>query len=93
MAHRNAASVFPDPVGAITKVWSPSAMASQACDWAGVGVAKVPVNQRRVAGANRPSGPAGLTSVVDAGEVNPEVPRPAEHLVMPVRRWVHYQFR
>ena len=34
MAHRNAASVLPDPVGATTRVWSPSAIDSQACDWA-----------------------------------------------------------
>ena len=44
IAHRNAASVLPDPVGAMTSVLSPSAMADQACACASVGAAKVPVN-------------------------------------------------
>ena len=56
IAQRNAASVLPEPVGAITSVWSPSAMDSQAWAWASVGAVKVPPNQRRVAGANRSSG-------------------------------------
>ena len=37
MAHRNAASVLPDPVGAMTSVLSPSAMADQACGLRGGG--------------------------------------------------------
>ena len=35
MAHRNAASVLPDPVGAMTSVLSPSAMAAHACGLGG----------------------------------------------------------
>ena len=61
MAHRNAASVLPDPVGAMTRVLSPSAMADQACACAGVGSAKVPVNQFRVSGLNRAIGSRRLT--------------------------------
>ena len=53
MAHRNAASVLPDPVGAMTSVLSPSAMAFQAWACAGVGAAKVPVNHSRVSGLKR----------------------------------------
>ncbi len=53
MAHRNAASVLPEPVGAITRVSFPSAIASQARACAGVGAGKVPANQRRVSGENR----------------------------------------
>ena len=37
MAHRNAASVLPEPVGAMTSVLSPSAMADQASACAAVG--------------------------------------------------------
>ena len=44
---------MPDPVGAMTRVCSPSAMASQAWACAGVGSAKVPENQRRVSGPKR----------------------------------------
>lgn len=62
-AHRNAARVFPDPVGAMTSVLSPSAMAAQALAWAAVGAAKVLVNQSRVSALNRLSaeGCANLT--------------------------------
>ena len=56
IAHRNAASVLPDPVGAMTSVLSPSAMADQACACASVGAAKVPVNHSLVSALNRASG-------------------------------------
>ena len=56
IAHRNAASVFPDPVGAMTRVLSPSAMAFHACAWAGVGSWNVPVNHSRVSALKRDSG-------------------------------------
>lgn len=58
-----AARVFPDPVGAMTSVLSPSAMAAQALAWAAVGAAKVLVNQSRVSALNRLSaeGCANLT--------------------------------
>ena len=56
MAHRNAASVLPDPVGAITRVLSPSAMASQASACAVVGAAKVLVNHSRAIALNLPNG-------------------------------------
>src|ERR1700758_5351281 len=74
MAHRNAASVLPEPVGAITSVLLPSAMADQASACAGVGAAKVPVNHSRVAalkGVNGsgveltcPSCQSGMTRIV-----------------------------
>ena len=48
MAHRNAASVLPVPVGAHTSAWSPAAMAGQPSDWGAVGAANVDVNQARV---------------------------------------------
>ena len=49
MAHKNAASVFPDPVGAMTSVFSPRLIAVQACACAAVGSAKASVNQALVA--------------------------------------------
>src|SRR6202012_4721155 len=49
-AHKNAASVLPDPVGAMTRESSPLPMAVQACAWAWVGSAKTAVNQALVAG-------------------------------------------
>ena len=63
-AHRNAASVLPEPVGAMTSVLSPSAMADQASACAVVGAAKVPVNHSRVSALNRPSGSTGSAAVV-----------------------------
>ena len=56
MAHRNAASVLPDPVGAMTRVFFPPAMASHASACAAVGAANVPVNHSRVSGLKRSSG-------------------------------------
>ena len=47
---------MPDPVGAMTRVWSPSAIAFQAWDWAGVGATNVPVNHSRVSALKRSSG-------------------------------------
>ena len=61
IAHRNAASVLPDPVGAITRVLSPLAMADQAWACAGVGCTKVPANQLRVSGLNRSNAWGELT--------------------------------
>ncbi len=59
MAHRNAASVLPEPVGAMTRVLAPSAMADHASAWAGVGDSKVPVNHSRVSAVKRARGSAG----------------------------------
>jgi hypothetical protein len=56
IAHRNAANVLPDPVGAMTRVLSPPAMAAQACAWAAVGSTNVPANQSRVSALNGASG-------------------------------------
>jgi hypothetical protein len=53
MAVRKAASVFPEPVGAITSACSPLAIACHAACCTGVGAAKVVENQRRVADENR----------------------------------------
>ena len=65
-AQRNAASVFPDPVGAWMSTWLPEAMAGQPCSCAGVGPAKVRSNQPRTSwlkGASaliRPAYPSGV---------------------------------
>src|ERR1700757_177249 len=62
-AHRNAASVLPDPVGAITRVLCPSATAAQASACAVVGAAKVVSNHSRVMSLNRPRGSDGSAGV------------------------------
>src|SRR5438067_13631274 len=56
IAARNAASVFPDPVGARTRTLSPAAIAGHASSCALVGVWNVASNQARVAGLNVASG-------------------------------------
>ncbi len=56
MAQKNAASVFPEPVGAKRSVDSPLAMAGQASSWARVGASKQPENHRWEAGAKGLSG-------------------------------------
>ncbi len=52
-AHRKAASVFPEPVGATTSASRPAVMASHASSWAGVAASKTSPNHARVAGENR----------------------------------------
>src|SRR5215831_15017071 len=63
-AHRNAASVLPDPVGAITRVFSPPAIDDHAPACAGVGSVNAPVNHSRVSALNpaRGSAPARLAA-------------------------------
>src|SRR5882672_11559105 len=56
IAARNAARVFPEPVGASTSTLSPSAIAGQASSCARVGVWNVASNHARVAGLNVASG-------------------------------------
>src|SRR3989440_2332348 len=56
IAARNAASVFPEPVGARTRTLSPSAIAGHASSCARVGVWKVASNHARVAGWKVASG-------------------------------------
>ena len=56
IAQRNAARVFPDPVGAEISTCSPDAIAGHACSCAGVGASKAASNQVRVAGLNCSSG-------------------------------------
>src|SRR5215471_17681427 len=65
-AHRNAARVLPDPVGAITRVLSPPAMDDHPPACAGVGSVNAPVNHSRVSGLNPASGswPAGAPAVL-----------------------------
>ncbi len=63
IAHRNAASVLPEPVGAITRVWSPAPIDCQACAWAWVGAAKAAVNQALVASL-KPGSPPVLAGPV-----------------------------
>src|SRR5262245_48301525 len=55
MAHRKAASVLPDPVGAEISACRPDAIASQAPVCAAVGAANAEANQDRVAVENRAS--------------------------------------
>ena len=59
MAHRNAASVLPVPVGASTSVDSPRAIAGQPRACAAVGAANDALNQSRTAGWNDASGIGG----------------------------------
>ncbi len=54
IAHRNAASVLPDPVGAMTSAFSPLPIALHACAWAVVGSAKAARNQDAV-GSEKPA--------------------------------------
>ena len=55
-AHRKAASVFPDPVGAETSTLSPAAIAGQAWACASVGRSNERVNQSLTRGSNDASG-------------------------------------
>src|SRR5262245_36426018 len=57
MDQRNAARVFPDPVGAAIRVSSPRAIAGQPCTWASVGVPKRSRNQTSTRGENETTGP------------------------------------
>src|SRR5215212_3594257 len=68
-AHRNAASVFPDPVGAETSTFSPAAIAGQALACAAVGRSNERVNQSRTRGSNDASGSEGMrpTSLLASG--------------------------
>ncbi len=52
MAHRNAASVLPEPVGAITSAFSPRAMASHARACTAVGAPNVSANHVRTGSEN-----------------------------------------
>ena len=66
MADRKAASVLPEPVGAMTSAFSPRSMAAQARSWTGVGPSgKTEPNQARVAGAKASGSPgAAIGSAV-----------------------------
>ena len=50
MQMRNAASVFPEPVGAEISVCLPPAMAGQPCAWASVGTRNLRSNHSRTIG-------------------------------------------
>ena len=76
IAHKNAASVLPDPVGATTSVSSPLPMARQAPACAGVGSANAPSNQARVAGENPSSASPAPVSPAPASPA-PASPAPA----------------
>jgi hypothetical protein len=56
MAERNAASVFPEPVGAWMRTWPPAAIAGQPFACAGVGAAKFRSNHARVSGLKTSNG-------------------------------------
>jgi hypothetical protein len=66
IAHKNAESVLPEPVGAMTNVSSPLLMARHACACAWVGAANAPSNHARVAGENPSRALALLTGDPDA---------------------------
>ena len=53
---RNAASVLPEPVGALISTFSPVAIAGQASTCAGVGASKALANQSRTSGVKAVSG-------------------------------------
>src|SRR5439155_5380264 len=72
IAARNAASVFPDPVGARTRTLSPLAISGQASSCARVGVWNVASNHARVAGLKLASG--SLPTNSDARRGKPEGP-------------------
>ena len=57
IALKNAASVFPDPVGARSSADSPRAMTGQAISWARVGALNERSNHSRVAGWNASKAP------------------------------------
>ena len=75
IAHKNAASVLPDPVGATTSVSSPLPMACQAPACACVGSANAPSNQARVAGEN-PSSASPVPVSGDSSAMLPYCPAP-----------------
>jgi hypothetical protein len=52
IAHKNAARVFPDPVGAITSELSPRPAAAHASVWASVGAPNASKNHERTSGEN-----------------------------------------
>ena len=52
MAHRKAASVLPEPVGAHSSVWSPAAIGPQAPVWAAVGSTNEVANHALTAAEN-----------------------------------------
>jgi hypothetical protein len=58
IAARNAASVFPDPVGARSSVERPETIGGHPFAWAAVGRANDVSNQRRTAGRNESRGSA-----------------------------------
>src|SRR5437588_10688416 len=62
IAHRNAASVLPEPVGAEMRTCSPEEIAGQASAWAAVGAANAPRNHSRVRGENCSRGTPGQRS-------------------------------
>src|SRR5204862_4612800 len=66
-AQRNAASVLPDPVGAVMSVCSPVAIAGHACAWTSVGPSKADANQSRTAGVNCDNG-TGAQASRDCGQ-------------------------
>src|SRR4029079_9265800 len=62
MAHRKAARVLPEPVGARIRVCSPAAMAGQPLAWASVGAPNVVSNHSRTAGEKGPSESAATSA-------------------------------
>ncbi len=67
--HRNAARVFPEPVGARISVCSPEAMAGHPCSWAVVGAGNEEANQSRTGDEKRSSAamPAAYGRPLTAG--------------------------
>ncbi len=69
-AARNAASVLPEPVGAMASTFSPSWMASQASACTGVGASNSERNHDRTAAVKRPMGAGDPSGVRWAMAVN-----------------------
>src|SRR6266542_2941887 len=70
--HRNAASVFPEPVGAQISVFAPPVMSGQPIAWAGVGASKEASNQRLTGVEN---GVRADSAVAFASVANPPILR------------------
>ena len=79
IAHKNAASVLPEPVGATTSVSSPLPIARHAPAWACVGSANAPSNHARVAGENPSSGSSPVTDFRLAGTLLPSLHTASPH--------------
>ncbi len=75
MAHRNAASVLPEPVGALIRVVSPRAIGGQPSTWGGVGSPNARSNHSRT-GGEKYSSAAGIPAKASEPQHLPMILRP-----------------